>query len=57
MAVKKWEKKLTKAQLAHIAETTQRGTLREVKANIEHQRACPPSFCFTCSDIAKRLGI
>lgn len=56
-----WKKKLTKAELKHIQETTQRGTLKEFKRNREAQRAIGgPCFlepCYDCRRIARKLGI
>ena len=55
---KTWKQKLTKKQLRHVSETTQRCTLQELKANIKrHRELCTIPVCFECEDIARRLGI
>lgn len=59
MKRKTWKQKLTKAQLAHVKNTTQRGTLAEVKANIESslREVSPFGRCFKCEEIGRRLGL
>ena len=56
MARKTWKDKLTKTQMKHIKETTQRSTLSEVKQNIAFQ-AQNTFPCWECIDIARKLGI
>lgn len=66
----KWQKKLTKAQLRHVRETTSRGTLSEFMANRDQQLAdmkeretpdhmCAETLhgCWECREIAKRLAV
>ena len=54
---KTWKQKIGKKMLSHIAETTQRCTLAEFKANIEEQRKNPSNCCFECLLIAQKLGL
>lgn len=49
---REWKKKLTKAELKHIKETTKRGT----KAEFLRNRAAKMK-CFQCQDIARKLGL
>ena len=57
----KWQKLLTAKERKHIAETTQRSTLKEFitnrtaqeKENLEHNN----EMCWECRFIAKKLGI
>jgi len=53
---KTWKGKIGKRLMKHVAESTQRGTLAEVKLNIAHQRA-NHIRCFECQRIAAKLGI
>ena len=53
----KWKKKLTKKLRAHVTDTTQRGTLAEVKRNIEAGKLLGGIVCFECHQIARRLGL
>jgi hypothetical protein len=59
--MKRWQKKLTKKELKHIKETTNRGTLSEFKSNREAQIAQKLSLnmepCWECRIIASKLGI
>ena len=52
----KWQKKLTIAQIWHIKETTQSGTLAQFKRNRIGQIA-EGIECFECKEIAKKLKI
>ena len=54
--MKTWKQKIGKRLLQHVSETTSNITLREVKRNLEVQRASG-DFCFQCEDIARRLGL
>lgn len=52
----KWKQKLTKAQLKHLKETTERSTLAEFKRNREAQ--VENNFlCVECAEIARRGGV
>lgn len=53
---KTWKEKIGKQLLAHVKETTQRNTLREVKKNIAHQRKHNMK-CFECEAILIKLEI
>ena len=52
----RWQNKVTKKQLKHIRETTNRCTLTELAHNIRGQRAYGIR-CFECEEIAHRLGL
>ena len=60
----KWQKKLTRAELRHLAETCPDGqspTLRALKANREFHRKCVEKGerdpCIQCAHIARKLGL
>lgn len=56
----KWQKKLTKKELQHIKETTQRGTLAEFRRNYasqEKHRTQDYEPCYECWLMAKKLGL
>jgi hypothetical protein len=60
--MEKWKRKLNKTDLAHITFTTERGTLREFKANrAYHKKEAEKNgggeSCQYCRDIALKLGI
>ena len=58
----KWQRKLTKKEIKHIKETTDRGTLIEFKRNhIQHEiwrEEFPENSdpCRECREIAKKLN-
>lgn len=56
-----WKKKITKKQLKHIRETTDRCTLAEFKSNRafhwKERIAGRGESCYECRMIALRLGI
>ncbi len=56
-AKRTWKQKIGKRALAHIAETTQRGTLTEFKKNLAAQRQNPADHCWECNRIAEKLGL
>ncbi len=52
----KWKRRLDARQRRHIKETTQRGTLAELRRNIDTQRR--DDFpCWECEGIANRLNL
>ena len=59
--MKTWKGKLTKKELAHIAETTDNCLLREFKANRTQHLAWKEDDgkepCFDCRHIAVKLGL
>lgn len=55
MKRKTWKDRITKQQLSHVRITTQRGTLAEVRANVERQRALGHR-CWDCEDILRRVA-
>jgi hypothetical protein len=54
--MKTWKQKLGKRLMKHVTDTTERGTLAEVKRNLEHHRLTGIS-CFDCKKIADKLGL
>jgi hypothetical protein len=52
----KWQRKLTKKEIGHIKETTNRPTLEQFKRNFEHQQGSQFP-CWECRAIARKLGI
>ena len=56
MKTPKWHKKLTQSELQHIADTTNRKTLNEIRRNIEGQKKNNID-CIDCRIIARKLGI
>lgn len=55
---KTWKQRIGKRLLAHVKETTKRGTLREAKLNIAGQQdAYGGIICEDCAKIAKKLGL
>ena len=55
---KTWKQRIGKRLLAHVKETTRRGTLREVKLNIAGQQdGFGYIICGDCAKIAKKLGL
>ncbi len=52
----RWQNRVTKKQLKHIRETTNRCTLTELINNIRGQRA-DGIRCWECEEIAHRLGL
>ncbi len=65
MATKRprWQRKLTKAEIKHIRETTDTGSLAQFKRNLEWQRERDtenpdgPVTCLECRHIANVIGI
>lgn len=56
----RWQSKLTKKELQHVKETTERGTLSEFRRNFEAQekhRTADYEPCYDCWFIAKKLGL
>ena len=53
----KWQKKIGAHLMRHVRDTTQRGTLTEVKRNIEAGKLLGGIICFECQLIAHKLGI
>lgn len=56
MKAKTWKERIGKRLMQHVAATTQRSTLAEVKRNIEHHHESGEQ-CFDCDKIALKLGI
>lgn len=58
MALAKWTKKLTKRELAHMAEGSSTGkpTLHSLKGNLASQHELGIT-CFECESIARKLSI
>jgi len=54
--IMRWQRKLTKKQLAHVREHTQRSTLGEVLVNVEHQSKMHMP-CYECLSIGRKLGL
>lgn len=52
----KWQNKVTKKQIKHIRETTDRCTLSELISNIRRQRTSGIR-CWECEEIVHRLGL
>ncbi|MHC1728991.1 MAG: hypothetical protein AB9866_23825 [Syntrophobacteraceae bacterium] len=56
-----WKKKLTRAELAHLRETTNGMTLESCKRNVaayqEVRAKGEPEPCWTCKAIARKLGL
>jgi len=53
----KWQKKLTKAELKHVKDSTVNCTLKGLKRNREFQKRQTPDACYECKAIASKLGI
>lgn len=57
----RWQNKLTKKELAHVRETTNRCTLAEFKSNFQWQECESLSEggtrCWGCWSIARKLGV
>ncbi len=51
-----WKEKIGKRLMKHVADSTQRQTLAEVKRNLDAQRKSG-DFCFHCEEIARKLGL
>lgn len=51
-----WKLKLSKPEKAHVAETTARKTLGEIKANLVSQ-AKTGLVCWECRSIAHKLNL
>lgn len=51
-----WKMQLTKPEKAHVAETTKRETLSEIKANLVSQ-AKTGLVCWECRSIAQKLRL
>lgn len=56
MATKTWKDKVGKRLMKHVAETTTRSTLTEVKANIAFHKETG-TICVECMNIARKLGL
>lgn len=54
--MKTWKQKIGKKLLRHVAETTSRSTLAEVKRNMQHHTDVG-IVCFECRTIAEKLGL
>ena len=54
--MKTWKEKIGKRLLKHVVGSTQRGTLRELMANLAAQRASG-DLCFHCELAAQKLGL
>jgi hypothetical protein len=52
----KWKKKLGVRLMGHVWDTTENGTLAEVKRNIAHLNETRTQ-CTDCEKIARKLGI
>lgn len=52
----KWQRKLHASDLRHLAETTRRNTLSEVKKNLAHQKTTG-IICDECRAIAQKLKL
>lgn len=52
--MKTWQQKIGKRLLKHVRETTERGTLREVRSNYEHQEN---DTSWTCADCARVIQL
>jgi len=55
-----WKKKLVKAELKHIKDTTERGTLTEFLRNraaqVKEEETGGLCQCYICRHIAQKLG-
>jgi len=56
MKAKTWKDRIGKRLMKHVAATTERSTLAEVKRNIKSQRKAG-DYCSDCDKIALKLGI
>ncbi len=52
----KWKRKLGSRLMKHVAESTESGTLAEVRRNIAHM-VDEDEPCSECEEIARKLGI
>jgi hypothetical protein len=57
----KWQRKLTVKQIKHIKETTDSGTLSQLKFNLAHHAKARAEGkrepCWECKEIARTLGL